>query len=1315
MAESKIFVRYLALLTLTFISTNALAVPASPNPFRLTQPNGKSFNATLVGDEWGYRIETVAGYTVIQDSEGYWTYAKEVEGLIAPSPYRVLSSDPYFLGLTPHVGGSVRNDGSSQIIGGIKVREQQHSVNAVMNGSKKAIVVLINFTSMFNPNSTNISKYLPSYYTNLIFNMSNNMSMNRYFNETSRGVMTVEGVIAGGKWHTSDYSEDYWGQFSSASGRDSANDCIFNLAREALIKADSDINYSQYDADGDGKIESGELAVIVVHAGCPEEQGTCDGWSTRAIWSHAWNIFGSAYTNTSNTTFRCIPKTFVSENGRLQDLILDGVRLSTNSTDEEINCGLNCVGEYVMLAESSPMGTFAHEFGHFLGLPDLYAISSIGEWGLMGHGSWLGGGVGVKNGTSPAHLSAWSKYFLGWINPIKINSTMRNVEVTQIETNGSFYMIFNNGNDTPGNLDWSYNSSGVGGGGTGEYFLIENRQRVGFDAYLPGTGLLVWHIDETETGDLVVLEQADGLADLNNGRNRGDAGDPFFSPNKTSFTCNSNPNSSFYNNSCEFGVTNISASANTMLMDLEVKGFCDCSNCGECKIKLDSPYCPAVNLTEDIANQSGTCVDNPTNFTNKRFDCRGHTIDGDDSGVDYGIYLSGKSDNTIRNCVITDFYDGIFLNFSSNNNLSNDTVNSNFYGIHLYSSSRNTLTNNTVNSNSYGIYLDSSSENTLNNNTANSNLYDGIYVFHSSSNNTLDKNTANSNTYYGIRLYSSSGNTLRDSNMTNNNKNFMLDGHLDSDFNNNIDTSNTADGKLILYIKNESNTVYNNSINASTFYCIWCDNVTVRDLTFTKTGHGVFFRKTNNSRVENINASSDDYGIRLEYSNNNILNDNTANTNNYDGIRLYSSENNTLNNNTANTNTNAGIYLFYFSDHNTLNDNTANTKNYYGIRLDTSSSNTLNNNTANSNNYYGIIIFSSSNNTLTNNTADSNTWYGISLNSNSKNNTLSNTHSCSNNQSGLGYDIHDEDANTFTDTVCDTANRDGICVNSCTGVSITSTTTTTTTTTSTSTTTLPQPTISNITVSAISNTSAIISWTTDQSSDSLVEYGTNTSYGFTAFNSTPALNHTVYLTPLNPKTIYHFRANSTNTETNKSTASSDYNFTTASTVFRKINATANQTTNITVSDANLSIAIVTSANITDGNITVTSHYHNPTTAKPKGTALGRYVDIDSSAELSGSLSSVYLTIAYTDEEVSSLNITESTLSFYYYNTTLNDWQKVDTDLSGVYGSGADTTNNIVWANVSHTSLYTISGVSLTSSETMYLVTGWNLISLSLVM
>ena len=173
----------------------------------------------------------------------------------------------------------------------------------------------------------------------------------------------------------------------------------------------------------------------------------------------------------------------------------------------------------------SSFGVLAHEFGHLLGLPELYAPGAathegIGVWGLMGQGTWLG------HGDQPPHPDAWSKAKLGWVDVETIDRTTTGVTLPAV-TRAPRVIRIPAAPDTPQ-----------------EYYLLENRLREGADAKLPGDGLLVWHVDERVTGfrnaqqnpahKLLHLVEADGRGDLDRGHaaggNRGDAGDPWQGP-----------------------------------------------------------------------------------------------------------------------------------------------------------------------------------------------------------------------------------------------------------------------------------------------------------------------------------------------------------------------------------------------------------------------------------------------------------------------------------------------------------------------------------------------------------------------------------------------------------------------------------------------------------------------------------------------------------------------------------------------------------------------------------------------------------------
>jgi immune inhibitor A len=229
------------------------------------------------------------------------------------------------------------------------------------------------------------------------------------------------------------------------------------------------------------------------------------------IWSHKWVLSGSAYAT-------------------------DGVQ----------------VYGYLTVPEDSKIGVCAHELGHLLfGFPDLYdtdySSAGLGNWCLMAGGSWNGGG------DTPAHPSAWCKANQGWVNVATV-TTNSNVTIQQVETSHSLYRLWKDGT------------------GGSEYFLVENRQKVGFDLGLPGDGLCIYHIDESIAGNSdeshykVGILQADGLRQLEQGIGRGDTGDTFpGSANNTSFTSTSTPNSkSFAGTDTCVSVTSISASGASM-------------------------------------------------------------------------------------------------------------------------------------------------------------------------------------------------------------------------------------------------------------------------------------------------------------------------------------------------------------------------------------------------------------------------------------------------------------------------------------------------------------------------------------------------------------------------------------------------------------------------------------------------------------------------------------------------------------------------------------------------------------------------------
>lgn len=273
------------------------------------------------------------------------------------------------------------------------------------------------------------------------------------------------------------------------------------MVKDAVEAVDDAVDFSVYDNNGDGFIEN----LIVVHAGIGAE---VSGHATD-IWSHA---------------------------GTVGPLTVDGVKVFSYSTDPE----------YIEAPGDMTVGVAAHEFGHTLGLPDLYdtdgSSEGVGEWSLMGSGNWNRVNSSVQIGSSPSRLDPWSASLLGWLEPQLATGepAAREVPAAASSRTASTWRLDPNQN-----------------GASKEYFLVENRQLTGTDAGLPGSGMLIWHIDESrsdntsDTARLVDVEEAHGYpqnldADPQEERlisNRGDAGDPFpGTADNRSFTDFTDPN-----------------------------------------------------------------------------------------------------------------------------------------------------------------------------------------------------------------------------------------------------------------------------------------------------------------------------------------------------------------------------------------------------------------------------------------------------------------------------------------------------------------------------------------------------------------------------------------------------------------------------------------------------------------------------------------------------------------------------------------------------------------------------------------------------
>jgi parallel beta-helix repeat protein len=323
-----------------------------------------------------------------------------------------------------------------------------------------------------------------------------------------------------------------------------------------------------------------------------------------------------------------------------------------------------------------------------------------------------------------------------------------------------------------------------------------------------------------------------------------------------------------------------------------------------------------------------------------------NTITGND---DWGIWLDSSSgNNTITSNNITDNRMGCLLYDTQGNDLVGNNITNHVQdGIDLWDTFNNTIANNIISDNGLGIGFDSSYSNNVTGNNITNNFY-GVTLF-SSSNNRLRSNVLD-NDFYGLEVSM-----------------FLYLGNQLSYFIQDIDASNTINGKPICYWVNHNNEQV--ALDAGYVALVNCTNITVKDLNLKNNVQGMVLACTNNSRIQNLNITNNRYGIYLYRSCNNIICKSDVSNNQF-GISLESSsENNIVYNNV--TKADEGIVLSNSSSNDITNNNIANNK-YRGVSVGLSSENNIAYNYVTGNRMAGIGIYSDGKGTLEKNLVQGN-------------------------------------------------------------------------------------------------------------------------------------------------------------------------------------------------------------------------------------------------------------------------------------------------------------------------------------------------------
>jgi len=285
------------------------------------------------------------------------------------------------------------------------------------------------------------------------------------------------------------------------------------------------------------------------------------------------------------------------------------------------------------------------------------------------------------------------------------------------------------------------------------------------------------------------------------------------------------------------------------------------------------------------------------------------------------------------------------------------------------------------NGNSTGIFILNRNGITVRNMKI-SNFFYGIrliaerYMGMTSSNNNLSGNSLTNNEY-GIYISSSSNNMLRNNSMNNNTRNFGVQG----EYANDVDVSNTIDGKPIIYWVNQRDRTVPS--DAGYVALINCTNMTVQNLNLANNGHGILLVSTTDSTITKNHITNTGNGIYIYESSSNTISGNNL-ANNGDGIKGQASSNNNISSNNITNNEN-GIYFTGASENNVISRNSVTANTVDGIHLWGSRNTDINGNTITNNTENGINFFDSQDNRIVGNTITGNGngikfWYDTSNN-----------------------------------------------------------------------------------------------------------------------------------------------------------------------------------------------------------------------------------------------------------------------------------------------------------------------------------------------
>ncbi|MBR4921475.1 MAG: M6 family metalloprotease domain-containing protein [Prevotella sp.] len=412
--EKRIGWRCMMFVAFLCMAVQLFAEPAKPGLKRtLTLTDGSTVVAQLVGDEFGH-------YWLADNGKAYWAtdatrLYREVDKQAIQKRAAKQRNEVY----ERRCALMEARNGKSRRVG---------TIMSGLTGKKKGLLILVNFSDVsFGAGHTrdvfndivNKKNYTEGSFKGSVYD---------YFYAQSRNEFELTFDVVGPV--TLSQTRWYYGHDSSDSYNVNAREMI----SEACSLVDNDVDFSDYDWDGDGVVD----LLYVIYAG----EGQADGGSDETVWPHSWDF---------------------PEDSRPKHDNKDIVHYA---------CGPELKGGTTNL---KGIGTMCHETSHVFGFPDFYNVDYTGgnhphSWDIMAGGSYN------DDGYQPPCYTSYELNEIGWGSIMEIETSTKVWDVKSIAEGGRGFLIRNDANEN-------------------EYFLLENRQKTGWDAGLPGSGLLIFRVN----------------------------------------------------------------------------------------------------------------------------------------------------------------------------------------------------------------------------------------------------------------------------------------------------------------------------------------------------------------------------------------------------------------------------------------------------------------------------------------------------------------------------------------------------------------------------------------------------------------------------------------------------------------------------------------------------------------------------------------------------------------------------------------------------------------------------------------------------